>query len=264
MSTEIPGLPESELNGDDDAVFDELARRAGAALRRPAPEDGVSVIAHRRRRQQALKATVVGGVAVATLIGALVVVSTRDDPDGLRPVDSLAGDAPSDHDPSANADCVASRSIRCPKRSQPPRRPRHPRFRPHHRRPLPSNRCGWNSSRARPHRYLRADPRPQRPALVWTGTEVIVWGGFADDGTPEEPPLPARRCGVRPGRRDVATDRPAARRGQARRGAVDRHRDARVERRDSRHAERRLRPGDRHMAVDRRPTRPRGGGHVDR
>ena len=90
MSTtpDLPGLPENELDGDDDAAFDELARRAGAALRRPAPEDGVSVIAHRRRRQQALKATVVGGVAVATLIVALVVVSNRDDPAGLRPVDS--------------------------------------------------------------------------------------------------------------------------------------------------------------------------------
>ncbi len=72
MSTEIPGLPESELDGDDDAVFDELARRAGAALRRPAPEDGVRAIADRHRRQQALKAIVVGGVAVAALIGALV------------------------------------------------------------------------------------------------------------------------------------------------------------------------------------------------
>ena len=57
MSTEIPGLPESELDGDDDAVFDELARRAGAALRRPAPDDGVRAIAARQRRQQALKAS---------------------------------------------------------------------------------------------------------------------------------------------------------------------------------------------------------------
>lgn len=85
--TTTPDLPGSEPDSDDDAVFDELARRAGLALRRPAPEDGVSVIAHRRHRQQALKATVVGGVAVATLIGALLVVSNRDDPDGLRPVD---------------------------------------------------------------------------------------------------------------------------------------------------------------------------------
>ena len=118
MSTEIPGLPESELDGDGDAVFDELARRAGAALRRPAPEDGVSVIAHRRRRQQALKATVVGGVAVATLIGALVVVSSRDDPDGLRPVDRSPVNTPSDHDPSARhrrRDRVrcCDRSLRC-------------------------------------------------------------------------------------------------------------------------------------------------------
>ena len=72
MSTETAlACPSRRLNGDDDAVFDELARRAGAALRRPAPDDGVRVIAARQRRQQALKASVVGGVAVATLIGAL-------------------------------------------------------------------------------------------------------------------------------------------------------------------------------------------------
>jgi hypothetical protein len=92
--TTNPDLPGSELDSDDDAVFDELARRAGAALRRPAPEDGVSVIAHRRRRQQALKATVVGGVAVASLIGAAVVVSNRDDPDRLTPVSSVASTTP--------------------------------------------------------------------------------------------------------------------------------------------------------------------------
>ena len=147
MSTtpEVPGLAGNELNDDDDAVFDELARRAGAALRRPAPEDGVSVIAHRQRRQQALKASVVGGVAVATLIGALLVVSTRDDPDGLRPADSLPATlpatttpaptpavlvpvdsspatVPADHDPTADAHCVeggdhrvhcCDRSLRC-------------------------------------------------------------------------------------------------------------------------------------------------------
>ena len=97
---EVPGLAGNELNDDGDAVFDELARRAGAALRRPAPEDGVSVIAHRRRRQQALKASVVGGVAVATLIGALLVVSTRDDPDGLRPADSLPATLPATTTPA--------------------------------------------------------------------------------------------------------------------------------------------------------------------
>jgi hypothetical protein len=32
-------LPDNDLN-DDEAVFDELARRAGAALRRPAPQTG--------------------------------------------------------------------------------------------------------------------------------------------------------------------------------------------------------------------------------
>jgi hypothetical protein len=94
MSTEIPGRPESERNGDDDAVFEELARRAGAALRRPAPVDGVRAIAARRRRQQALKATVVGGAVVASLIGALVVVSRPEDPDRLPPVDSTPATIP--------------------------------------------------------------------------------------------------------------------------------------------------------------------------
>ena len=96
MSTtgDLPGLPGNELDGDDDAVFDELARRAGAALRRPAPADGVRAIAARQRRRQALKATVVGGVAVASLIGALVVVSRRDDTDRLPPADSTPATIP--------------------------------------------------------------------------------------------------------------------------------------------------------------------------
>ncbi|HZI45795.1 MAG TPA: hypothetical protein VFD53_11270, partial [Ilumatobacter sp.] len=93
MSTEIPGLPGNDLDGDDEAEFDDrefddLARRAGAALRRPAPADGVRVIAARQRRQQALKASVVGGVAVATLIGALAIIANRDESDSLPPVDS--------------------------------------------------------------------------------------------------------------------------------------------------------------------------------
>ena len=90
MSTtgDLPGLSGDELDADDDAVFDELARRAGAALRRPPPEDGVRAIAARQRRQQARNAAIVGGVAVAALVGALVIVSGRNDPDRLPPVDS--------------------------------------------------------------------------------------------------------------------------------------------------------------------------------
>src|SRR5262245_32339514 len=87
MSTtrDVAGLP---ANDNDDELFDDLARRAGAALRRPAPEDGVRAIAQRRRHQQARKATVAGGFGMAALIGALLVVSTRDDPAGSSAVDT--------------------------------------------------------------------------------------------------------------------------------------------------------------------------------
>ena len=68
-------------------MFDEVARRAGAALRRPAPEHGVRTIARRHRRQQTLKTIIVGGVTVAALIGTLAVATNRNDPDSLTPVD---------------------------------------------------------------------------------------------------------------------------------------------------------------------------------
>src|SRR4029077_2062681 len=86
MSDEFGG-PEESKPGDD-AGFDELARRAGAALRRPAPAEGVRAITQRHRRQQALKATVVGGVTVAALIGTLAFAANRHEPSSLAPVDS--------------------------------------------------------------------------------------------------------------------------------------------------------------------------------
>jgi hypothetical protein len=103
MSTtgDLPGLPGTELDDNvDDAAFDELARRAGAALRRPAPADGVTVIAARQRRQQALKATIVGGAAVAAAIGALVIVANRDDPHTVPAVDSPPTSLPASTTPS--------------------------------------------------------------------------------------------------------------------------------------------------------------------
>jgi hypothetical protein len=102
MSTtgDLTGLAGNELDGDVDADFDELARRAGAALRRPAPEDGVRAIAARQRHQQALKATVIGGVAVVALVGTLVVLAGRDDSDNVPPVDSSPTTLPATTTPS--------------------------------------------------------------------------------------------------------------------------------------------------------------------
>jgi hypothetical protein len=85
MST-TPDAPEAsgnELHADDDAMFDDLARRAGAALRRPAPADGVRLIERQGRRRHALKATVVGAVGavvVTSLLGVVIVLSSRDAP----------------------------------------------------------------------------------------------------------------------------------------------------------------------------------------
>ena len=182
MSTtgDLPGLPGSELDGDDDAVFDELARRAGAALRRPAPADGVHAIAARQRRQQALKASVVGGVAVAALFGALVIVSTRDDPDRLPPVDSVTATIPT---PTAPAPMTTA-SV--PVDSVPATIPTSTAA-------VPSLSTVPTPPAAVPSLWVELEPGATAPlpaapipahngsALVWTGTELIVWGGIADD-----------------------------------------------------------------------------------
>ena len=92
MSTtpETPERPESDVIRDI-VSFDELAARAGAALRRPAPADGVDQIAELRRHQRVVRASIAGGVAVALLIGGWV-VAARDDGEGLQPADSTPDD----------------------------------------------------------------------------------------------------------------------------------------------------------------------------
>ncbi len=101
---DAPNGSQSELTLDDEA-FDDFARRAGAAFRRPAPADGLRVIADRRRRHQALKVTAVGGVVVASLIGALAVFAVRDDPDRPPSIDTPAEMVPTT--PPTTTDPVA-------------------------------------------------------------------------------------------------------------------------------------------------------------
>src|SRR5262245_22108107 len=140
---DLPELPDSQLAIVDDAAFDELARRAGAALRRPAPEAGIQAIVLRQRSPRALKVGLVGGAAlVAALLGALV-VSQRGDVERLPAVDSVPVTIPTsaavpslwvELDPGATA-------------------------------PLPP----------------APIPAVNGSAMVWTGTELIVWGGLVDD-----------------------------------------------------------------------------------
>lgn len=166
MSNDTPALPGNDLDGDQNAMFDELARRAGAALRRPAPADGVRAIVTRRRRQQALKATVVGGVGVVALIGALV-VSQRGEPDRLPPVDTVTATVPTTVSTPTTTGSVPVDSVSAT---------------------IPSQ------SSAMPSLWVNLEPGATAPlprapipahygsALVWTGTELIVWGGLVDDG----------------------------------------------------------------------------------
>ena len=190
MSTEIPDLPESELNGDDDAVFDDLARRAGAALRHSAPADGVRVIAARQRRQQVLKASVVGGVAVVTLIGALVIVANRDDSDGLPPVDSSPPTFPATTTPTPTSTALL------PVESLPATLPATTSPTPPATASIPVDSLPATipaPPAAVPSLWVELEPGATAPlppaplppdygaSLVWTGTELIVWGGDADD-----------------------------------------------------------------------------------
>ncbi len=169
MSTtgDLPGLPGNEMDGDDGAAFDELARRAGAALRRPAPANGVRAIAAQQRRQQALKATAVGGVAVVALIGALVVVWQRDRTDRLPPVDSVQATIPTSSLPapltttSVPIDSVPA-TVQTPTTALSPL---------------------WVELAPGATASLPPAPIPAHSgsAVVWTGTELIVWGGTVDD-----------------------------------------------------------------------------------
>lgn len=60
--------------------FDEQAREAGAALRRPAPADGMTRIRRTRRRQQQTRLAA-GGAAVVAIIALGAFVATRNDDD---------------------------------------------------------------------------------------------------------------------------------------------------------------------------------------
>jgi WD40 repeat protein len=58
--------------------LDDLGRRAGAALRQPAPRDGIERVMRRGRDQRLARRAVIAGTVVAVVV-AVVVVATRDD-----------------------------------------------------------------------------------------------------------------------------------------------------------------------------------------
>jgi hypothetical protein len=180
MSTtpDLPEVPDSQLSSDDDAAFDELARRAGAALRRPAPEDGVRVIVARQRTRRALKASVVGGVAVATLIGAVVIIASRDDPDSLRPVESSPPTNPATTIPSPTPTALL------PVDSLPATLPATTTLAPSTTSTAPPATIATSQTQlfteVAPDTMVTLPPAPtdapRWPSAVWSGTEMITWG----------------------------------------------------------------------------------------
>lgn len=72
-----------------DDAFEQLARRAGATLRRPAPDDGVTRLQSARRRQRIVRTSLAAGAsAIVIVVGLIVLTRPSDDfvaPSGSSP-----------------------------------------------------------------------------------------------------------------------------------------------------------------------------------
>lgn len=77
-----------------DDAFEQLARRAGAALRRPAPEDGPARLEAARRRQRIVRSSIAAGAsAIVIVVGLIIVARPSDDsvaPSGSSPTSTTA------------------------------------------------------------------------------------------------------------------------------------------------------------------------------
>ena len=84
--SEPPHLIETD---DPDDAFEQMARKAGAALRRPAPTDGIVRLRSARRRQQIVRTSLgVGASVIIVAIGLMVLNRTSDQT--IEPSDSPA------------------------------------------------------------------------------------------------------------------------------------------------------------------------------
>jgi hypothetical protein len=75
MTTKEPPSSESERDEiePDGNLFDSFARRAGASLRSPAPEDGIGAVLRQGNRQRARRLAIEVGVVLAVVVGGVVV-----------------------------------------------------------------------------------------------------------------------------------------------------------------------------------------------
>jgi hypothetical protein len=86
MSNNVEPPQPTDAEHSDDA-FERMARTAGAALRRPAPSDGVARLQSVRRRQQLVRTAIATGASAVVVIVGLIVLN-RPSEETIAPSDS--------------------------------------------------------------------------------------------------------------------------------------------------------------------------------
>ena len=166
---------DDQSSGREDRV-DEIARGAGAALRRPAPPDGVARVRSSRRRRRTAR-TVAGGSAVAVIAVGLFLIVDRGSEDASLVTDSAPETVSPDTvstlpevTPSQTVEPVTESTIT----AEPPAT-------------APPNESGWR-------------PASERfPALAFIACCGTDWLGEPSPAVPSDPavPLPAGIYNVR-------------------------------------------------------------------
>ena len=92
------------MNSDNadrsDAGFDDFAHAAGAALRRPAPEDGLAGVRSSRKRRRVVQVVAAtGAAAIVVVAGALLVTTNQDDSRGRIASDNSISSGPESSTP---------------------------------------------------------------------------------------------------------------------------------------------------------------------
>lgn len=81
-----------DTGADDTSAFDELAARAGAAVRRPAPEHGAAEAVRRGQRRRVVTALAAGGVTILLVAVGVALVRDGASPEPTSPVATTTAD----------------------------------------------------------------------------------------------------------------------------------------------------------------------------
>jgi hypothetical protein len=171
--------------GGEDKV-DEIATSAGAALRRPAPADGMARIRSSQRRRRATRA-VAGGSAVVIMVVGLFLIVGRGSDDATMVTDT----GPDTTSPgTAPPDTVSTESTTAGSASPTTTDTTEPST------TTPSNESGWQPA------------TEQFPALAFIACCGTDWEGEPSPAVPTDPaaPLPPGTYNLRPAAHDEADD----------------------------------------------------------